>query len=345
MKRLLTLTIVAVLSLLGFVGAKGSAQGKAPGPSGRILFQRLILDLQEHKVEIFKRYTYTANPDGSDVRPLTPSQLCAADLPRDKCTAEAAQWSPDGSEVLVQADVCGVLNCAAFIVNPDTGASRTLSETDPTRPVHCMTWSPDGSRLACVLDPSDSGLDPNLAGIYTIRSSDGGDLRRVTDFLSFPADYSPDGNWIVFQSFDDDGVGHLSVVRLDGSGLKQITPPAFQVNPGVGVSWSPAGTKILFSGVFADTDRRGALWTVRPDGSGMHKVPIPRCGGLKEDPTSLGCLRPAWSPEGTKIVFDARGSKSRQIYTANVDGSGLTQATSGGLDNMDADWGTHPLAT
>jgi Tol biopolymer transport system component len=345
MRHLIVFATVAATGLLGLAAITGPVEAKAPGPNGRILFQRLLLDFGKNRVEVFKRYTYTANPDGSDVQPLTPNPLCSA-LHRGQCTAEAAWWSPDGSEVLVEADLCGLLNCAAFIVNPDTGVARTLPETDPTHTVHCGVWSPDGSRLACQVDNSFEG-DPALNGVYTIRSSDGGGMRRITDFLSFPADYSPDGKWLVIQWWDENEIAHLSVVRLDGTGLKQITPPDFSVNPGIGVSWSPDGTKILFSGSFVDSGHRGGLWTVRPNGTGMQRVPIPGCGGLASDPTSLGCLRPAWAPDGTKIIFDARGSENREVYTANADGSDMTQVTSSGLglDDMDADWGPHPVST
>jgi Tol biopolymer transport system component len=344
MKRLIVLSSVCVTTLMGVATSGDPAQAKAPGPNGRILFSRLLLDFTEKRVEVFKSYVYTANPDGSDVQPLTPNPLCS-DLHRGQCTAEAGRWAPDGSEVLVEPDVCGLRNCAAFIVNPDTGVVRTLPQTDPARPVHCGAWSPDGLRLACTVVNEDFGGDTSLDGIYTIRSSDGGGLRRVTDFVSFPADYSPDGARLVFQTFDENDVWHLFVVRLDGSGLQQITPPDFGVNPGIGVSWSPDGTKILFSGGFVDSGHRPALYVVRPDGSGMHKVAILgfRCGGLPEDPTAHGCLRPAWSPDGTKIIFDARSIKNREVYTANADGTDLTQVTHAGfgLDDMNADWGPH----
>jgi Tol biopolymer transport system component len=275
MRRAIVIATVIATCWLGVAAVTGPVEAKAPGSNGRILFERDVVELSKRRVEVFKRYTYTANSDRSDVQPLTPSPVCAADLPRGKCTAEAARWSPDGSEILVQADVCGALNCSAFIVDPDTGAVRTLPQPDPARPVHCDAWSPDGSRLACQVVNEDFGGDPSLDGIYTIRSSDGGGLQRVTDFMSFPADYSPDGDRLVLQTFDENDVNHLSVVRLDGSGLQQITPPNFGVNPGIGVSWSPDGTKILFSGGFVDSGHRPALYVVKPDGSGMHKLQIP----------------------------------------------------------------------
>jgi Tol biopolymer transport system component len=349
MKRLIVLVTIAATGLLGLVAITGPVGAKAPGPNGRILFSRMILDFNEHRVEVFKNYVYTANPDGTDVEQLTPNPLCTADLPRGKCTAEYGRWSPDGSEVLVLADVCGVLNCSAFIVNPDTGVARTLPQTDPTLPVHCAAWSPDGSRLACTAVNEDFGGDPSLDGVYTIRSSDGGGLRRVTNFISFPADYSPDGRRLVIQTVDEDEVNHLSVVKVDGTGLKQITPPHFGVNPGVGVSWSPDGSTILFSGGFVDSGHRPALYTVTPDGTDMHRLAIRgfRCGGLPEDPTAHGCLRPAWSPDGTKIIFDARSTTNREIYAADADGSDVTQVTRAGLglDDMNADWGPHPPST
>jgi len=342
MRRLIVFVTVAATGWIGLATVTAPVEAKAPGANGRILFQRLVRDFTAGRVEVFKRYTYTANPDGSDVRSLTPSQLCS-DLHREQCSAEAAQWSPDGEEVLVSADVCGLRNCAAFIVDPDTRVARTLPETDPAVGLHCFTWSPNGARLACLAINEESGGDPSLDGIYTIRSSDGGGITRITDFIGFPADYSPDGTRLVVQTFDENDMAHLSVVGLDGSGPTPITPPAFAVNPGIGVSWSPDGSKILFSGVFVDSGRRGGLWTVSPSGSGMQPVSVPGCGGPAGDPTSLGCLRPAWSPDGTKIVFDARGSAKRQVYTANADGSGLSQITSSGLWAMDADWGPHPV--
>jgi len=55
-----------------------------------------------------------------------------------------------------------------------------------------------------------------------------------------------------------------------------------------GGSWSPTGNKILF--VARPTpDSRRAIWVVNADGSGLRELPIPDCGGLFADPTSIGC--------------------------------------------------------
>jgi Tol biopolymer transport system component len=100
----------------------------------------------------------------------------------------------------------------------------------------------------------------------------------------------------------------------------------------------------LFSAPF---DHHSRIWIVHSDGSGLHQVnvqPASACGGLDADPAADGCFSPAWSPDGTKIVF-ARGQNADldgEIYTVDVDGTGLAQVTN--LPGAQSpDWGTHPL--
>jgi Tol biopolymer transport system component len=189
--------------------------------------------------------------------------------------------------------------------------------------------------------------DPSRNGIYTIRSSDGGGLTRVT---SNPAgddevgDYSPDGKHLVFVRNNRDGNVGLFVVRLNGTGLRRITPPGMMLNPEEGGSWSPRSSEILFSARSAP-GRRLSVWVVNSDGSELREIPItPSCGGAFSDPKSVGCSEARWSPDGSKIVF-VRNSKATQkdIYTVNLDGIGLTQVTHAGFDEF-PDWGPHAPA-
>jgi len=87
---------------------------------------------------------------------------------------------------------------------------------------------------------------------------------------------------------------------------------------------------------------------VHADGSGLHAVnvqPSTACGGANDDPTADGCFGPGWSPDGTKIVFakGQNGDVDANIFTVNVDGTGLAQVTHTG-GSQSPDWGIHPLA-
>jgi TolB protein len=63
------------------------------------------------------------------------------------------------------------------------------------------------------------------------------------------------------------------------------------------------------------------IFTINPDGTGPTR--------LTDLPTSQ--FHPAWSPDGTRIAFDARsaGGRSFHIYVMNADGSGLERLTDG----------------
>jgi Tol biopolymer transport system component len=260
---------------------------------------------------------YTVDPDGTNM------QLLANDT-------EAGQWSPNGTKIPL---FSGYLDF-------DTGAFTDLHLPDGLYPgmfLFCGVWSPNGTRLAC----EGFGEEPSLNGIYTIRSSDGGDLQRVTVAESddCPADYSPNGRRLLVSN------GAISVVQTNGNGLQQITPAGMFVDFCNG-SWSPQGNEIVFSAKVPETDR-STIWVVHSDGSGLRKIPVPGCGGPRSDPTSIGCQKPVWSPDGRKLMFERHfliPNDHFDLYTVNADGSGLFQVTNTpNLDEGGGDWGTHPL--
>ena len=280
--------------------------------NGRILFGRFDPSLGD-------TVTFTANPDGSDEQQLFTG------------ASESPHWSPDGSEIVLLACLTPP-NCdtAAVIVNPDTGSFRGLKMPDPDLFTPCFIWSPDASRLAC---DGFSDADPSRNGIYTIRTSDGSGLKRITSNPTGddnPIDYSPNGTQIVFDRTDPTRPSRanqaLFIVNVDGSGLRRITPWGFSDDDG---GWSPDGTKIVFG-------TRSALYVVHPDGSHLTKIPLATAG-------HADAFDAAWSPDGTKIVFSLGvGSGLADIYTANVDGTDLQQVTNDSSREEKADWGPHP---
>jgi Tol biopolymer transport system component len=295
------------------------AGAKVPGPNGRIAFARQVDSAGD-------TVTYTVNPDGTQLKPLFTVDFSGS--PR---------WSPDGSQVAILSAAGRPRgNVSAVIVNPDTGSYRVLLMVEPkTLFTPCWVWSADGQRLAC---EGQGKTDPSLNGIYTIQSSDGRGLTRITNaggLDDIPIDYSPDGKQILFCRTDPsaprpcvDKQSALFVVNVDGSGLHQITPGGFSDDDG---SWSPDGTKIAF-------EHSGALFVVRPDGTGLAKIPL-----------AIGSHSPAgdfsWSPDGTKIIFLLVTPTGEGIATANADGSNVQQITNSPTFDHQTDWGPHPLIT
>jgi Tol biopolymer transport system component len=305
MRRFLILTLLVAMAACALAT---SASAKPRGFNGKIVTNGDNLMTGEGQV-------YTVDPDGTD------DHLVADN-------AAVGQWSPDGHRIALFTDF------GERLFNPDTGSSTDLGLPDTLYPdlaLFCGVWSPDGARLAC---EGFGQTDETLNGVYTLRSSDGGDLQRVTSTSEddCPGDYSPNGKRLVVTH------GTLATVKLDGSGLRQITPPEMFTNLCDG-SWSPQGNEILFS-AHVPSNARSTVWVVHSDGSELRQIPIAGCAG------SIGCFGPRWSPDGTKFVFTRFDSTAGQsdIYTVNADGTGLFQVTSTPeIGEGTADWGTHPV--
>jgi Tol biopolymer transport system component len=271
---------------------------------------------------------YTVNPDGTDHQLLYDN-------------AEAGQWSPDGRRVVVT-----LSSGQQLILDVDTGATTDLqlSSHYPDLALFCGVWSPDGSRLAC---EGFGQTDGSLNGVYTVRSSDGGGLQRVTSEPNgddCPSDYSPDGRRLVVTRASDTSY-ELDTVKLDGSGLRQIAPAGTDFDFCSG-RWSPQGNEILYSAHVPDADR-STLWVAHSDGTGVREIQVAGCGGPRSDPSSVGCSGPVWSPDGQKIGFSRhtlQPTEQFDLYTVNADGSGLFQITNTpDLQEGGSDWGTHTL--
>lgn len=318
MRKLIVFALLA--AALAAISAT-SAAARPRGVNGKIVTNSDNLVTGEEQV-------YTVDPDGTD------QQLVSNN-------SETGQWSPDGTRIALFTDL------GERLFNPDTGSSTDLGLPDTLYPdlaLFCGVWSPDGARLAC---EGFGHTDASLNGVYTLRASDGGDLQRVTSDPNgddCPGDYSPNGKRLVVTIANESTFG-LFTVKLDGSGLRQITSPGMFFNF-CGGRWSPQGNEILFSARVPDFNYHSSIWVVHSDGSGLRQLPIAGpCGGLISDPTTIGCFNPVWSPDGKKIAFGRNADDDqRDLYTVNADGSGLFQVThTPDVSEFNGDWGTHPV--
>jgi Tol biopolymer transport system component len=316
------IALVATVAVVAIGATPAAAKPRAA--NGKIVTNSDNLGTGEEQV-------YTVDPDGTD------EQLVYNN-------SEVGQWSPDGTRIVLITQM-GPPHVLLF--NVDNGSTVDLGLPDDLYPdlaLFCTVWSPDGARLAC---EGQGHTDPSLNGVYTLRSSDGGDLQRVTyepNGDDCPSDYSPNGKRLVITRASETTY-EIDTVKLDGSGLKQITPDGMQFNFCNG-NWSPQGNQIVFSAHVPNGDYHSSVWVVHFNGTGLRQLPIAGpCGGLFADPSTFGCFNPVWSPNGQKIAFGRNQGNDgqRDLYTVNADGSGLFQVThTDDINEFNGDWGTHP---
>src|SRR6266511_3483453 len=294
MRKLIALGLGASFAALAAL-ATLPAGATVSGTNGKIVFG-----------QIDPNYGVTIDPDGSDPHQIGP-------VGSTTCTI----WSPDSSKVL-----CNRLSAEGSpqpaTANPD-GSGFTL--LNPNLPLFCLNWSPDGTRLLCT---TVEEANPAEKGLYTVRSSDAGDLVRVTATPPGGFDdgygYSPDGSRILFARFDSNDHGTLFSVKPDGSDPVQLSPPALSVIDlgffdRVGADWAPDGSRVAFA-AFDQSSRRTGLFVVNADGTGL----------LQLTPSGLGALSAQWSPNGALIAFTSC-CRLPQAWVVHASGAGLRQVT------------------
>jgi Tol biopolymer transport system component len=166
--------------------------------------------------------------------------------------ARSAFPSPDGKTFLL-IDQTDLANRRWWLIQPD---GRQVEMVHPLYSLGtCCAWSRDSKRLAYF------GLAPGQ-GLYIV-DSNGKNLQRLVSasqmgegaFLAL--DFSPDGRWIAY-TWTEAGEGfpfdrnQIYVVRVDGSGLRQLT--ADGSHPHNWLRWSPDGRYI------ASLGNNGEVW-------------------------------------------------------------------------------------
>lgn len=281
--------------LAGVLLACGTEPSPPPPPfAGKIVFasDRATLDGRPQ--------LYSMNPDGTDIR------LIPIPLPGPMGDPDV---SPDG-EVLAFSKGGGTYTVRAN----GTNLRRLLASDLGSRP----RWSPAGARLA---------FDSRRTGAYDVWIMDASgtnqtNVTRTPDFNESGADWSPDGQLLVYSRRPTDGTApaQLWTIHTDGTGATQVTSDA--VRSALWPAFSPDGAWIAYaSGDGAPVDLR----LIRPDGTGDHS--IFRAEGPTVNVTS-------WSPDGTTLAIWYGTS----IAVIGMDGSGFRIVTDSGFNSAPA-WG------
>lgn len=137
-----------------------------------------------------------------------------------------------------------------------------------------------------------------------------------TDSVAYEPTFSPDGQWIVFEShkLDEEGNGVITKYKLDGtSGYINLTPLGENNKQ---PNWSPTGNKILYQ---KEENNQWEIWIMNTDGT--NKTKITNFEGSKTDAT--------FTHDGKYIIFSFENEQTKlaNIYKSSVTGGNQTRLT------------------
>jgi Tol biopolymer transport system component len=243
-----------------------------------------------------------------------------------------AAYPGRNGEIAYSSDRSGTY--AIWTVDPDGTGARQLTQPPQGSIDRVPSWSPDGRHIAF---SRNSGFTSQV----WVMDADGSNARPLTAAAgqnSMPS-WSPDGARIAFASSRAEFAGSdIWTMNADGSDQVRITTD-FLIEEWP--EWSPAGDRIA---IVDQVDPFFAIATVRPDGSGRQRIaqaddsinwspdatklttadPVVRVidlvTGTRTRLLEIGNFYPAWSPDGTRIVY-VHGYTNKDLWTMNPDGT------------------------
>jgi Tol biopolymer transport system component len=204
-------------------------------------------------------------------------------------------------------------------VEPDGSGLSTLTTMSDLELAAEPTWSPDGQRIAFVVQRFQADGGTGRSDIW-VMEQDGGDAHALTDGpgSSWAPSWSPDGTRIAFMRSSSDGAEEVWTMDGNGSDPHPFTlcgPP--ECVSDTSPTWSPDGGSIAFvrsSGAGAVVPLSIMVWPA--DGTGRTRS-IPIEGATWADEL-------AWSPDGLEFAFTRSFETGTGFGLAVVDADGTS---------------------
>ena len=131
-------------------------------------------------------------------------------------TIVAADWSPDGTEIAFAMAVNQPNAYEVFIMGSD--GSNVQQLTNGLAGIGgSLDWSPDGRYLLIYAGPQG---DKNIFRI-DVQAKTAAQLTNGGNNAA--SSYSPDGQWIAFNSLRNNDQADIFIMRADGSDMRQVT--------------------------------------------------------------------------------------------------------------------------
>ena len=330
-----SLLMLAVLLALAYGLIADPAAAAFPGQNGRILFSGY------HSGDGYE--LYTVDSSGHDLRQLTSNTASEQ---------YGGVISPDGTKIAFWSDrgdggsnLAGRQsgNSEIYVMDADGKNQTRLTNNTPVAD-NLPFWSPDGEKIGFL-----SNRDPR--GIY-VMDADGQNPTLLASGVFGTPKWAANGK-IVYTGVVEVTPGHFQpeiyVMDADGQNQTRLTNrPENEAYPDV----SPDGTKIVFKSTCGinttyltnnctDPDLLSTP-DCNPAGNIETHVAIYIMGANGQDPTRIGpaCQPgysgPAFSPDGTKVVFTGDDG---DLHTIDVDGQNDTRLFNIGGSDEFPNWG------
>lgn len=206
-----------------------------------------------------------------------------------KCTGSHG-LSPDGKWLAISCGMPDKPEVRVYIVPADGSAPRLVT---PNPNSYWHSWSPDGKTILFVRPNQGSLID------YAI-PAEGGEEKALTPLvgLSDDPDYSPDGQYIYFNSNRGGGTMQIWRMKPDGSEPEQITSDGMN-------NWtphpSPDGKSILFlsypAAITGHPANKDVALRILSTSDRSIRTLVNIVGGSGTDNV------PCWAPDGQHFAF------------------------------------------
>ena len=234
-----------------------------------------------------------------------------------------------------------------YLLDPDGTNPRRLTENASGDAFPVL--SPDGKKIVFDSNRNRAVTDPVNTSQLFVMETDGSQQTLVTRGSS--ATWSPDSKRIAYHasasgtglpikgdpgaatSDSDIFVGNLDDLISGAGQPTNITNTPDEIEDDA--DWSPDGERILFTG-HPTSDN--------PQLSNQAEIYIADADGGNRAALTANTYEeraPAWSPDGSRIVFSCRiggGNSDFEICVMNADGSGLVQLTDNTTQELTATW-------
>lgn len=285
--------------------------------------------------------------DGAGPVEPDPNAIKIATLVPGGERAKSPSWSPDGSTMAYTKDVRdnpqqGIYTVNVFAIPSKGGTQTKLSNQTDNADASTPVWSPDGASILFSASKSGDPFYQTDRDLWIVPATGGTPIECSTlpadsdpihpdDYYDAAArEWSPDGDWILFDSWTWPGYPCCDASRSflvpPTGGYPQdlsVTLPGRALGGG---TWSPDGTMIACTAVTPGSDDTDIYLVSLAGGTPTLLVGTPDAEG-----------GPCWSTDGSLIAYAVLANGAASIWTVPVAGGSPTKLMNGG-GLLSPDW-------